>query len=108
MKAKPIPTSARLLVKEREQGRCFRCGMRGQEISHRRRRGIRDGQEHSLPNLMFFCRTCHVFLHANPTIAIDKGWQVSSYVNDIAPIPALRWDGAWVALEPDGTYRLLP
>lgn len=80
--------------------------MRGYEMSHRRRRGVRDGHEHSPANILLFCRTCHAFLHANPTEAMKRGWAVSSYVDDVRDVLVLRWDGAWVRLEHDGTTLL--
>lgn len=102
----PIPQATRLLVYEREGGRCFRCGMRGGEISHRRPRGVRDGSEHAAFNLLLFCRTCHVWLHAHTTKAQENGWAVSRYEDAPASIPTLRWDGAWVYLTEGGGYYL--
>lgn len=80
--------------------------MRGYEMSHRRRRGVRDGREHSPANILLFCRTCHVFLHANPIEAMECGWAISSYVEDVSAIAALRWDGAWVRLTHSGLVHL--
>jgi hypothetical protein len=104
-KGNPIPQAMRLLVFEREQGRCFACGMRGYEMSHRRPRGIRDGFEHAAFNILLFCRTCHIWLHGHTTEAHEKGWAISRYEDDPASIPALRWDGALVYLTPEGGYR---
>jgi len=104
-KGNPIPQSIRLLVYEREGGRCFRCGMRGSEMSHRRPRGIRDGLEHAAFNILLFCRTCHVWLHANTKMAHAGGWAVSRYEADPSTIPALRWDGVLVYLTEGGGYR---
>lgn len=79
--------------------------MRGSEMSHRRRRGVKDGDQHSPVNLLLFCRTCHVWLHANPIEAMQKGWAVSSYVRHPGDIRVLRWDGAWVLLHHDGGWH---
>lgn len=77
-------------------------------MSHRRTRGVRDGLEHSVCNILLFCRTCHVWLHTNPSAAIESGWAVSRYVEDPASVPARRWDGALVHLTKDGRVIMAP
>lgn len=93
-----IPTKTRQQVIERDENRCFRCGMTGTEIQHRKRR--REGG-HALSNLIRICSSCHRWVHANPARATEDGYTVSSYA-DPQDFPVTRWDGAKVLLHDDG------
>jgi len=99
-----IPSATRKKVIERDQDRCWVCGMRGSEIQHRKRR--REGG-HGMANLIRVCHSCHHDrIHRNPTWAKEHGYTVSSYA-DPADVPVDRWDGAIVRLGDDGTMTFL-
>ena len=93
-----IPSATRKKVIERDKDRCWRCGLRGTEIQHRKRR--REGG-HSLSNLIRMCHTCHMWVHDHPAGATGSGWTVSVYGNP-SQIPVQRWDGALILLHDDG------
>jgi hypothetical protein len=97
--ANEIPTATRRKVIDRDEDRCWVCGMRGSEIQHRKRR--REGG-HGMANLIRVCRTCHHDkIHRNPRWAMENGYTVSSYMNP-AEMPIKRWDGAVILLDDEG------
>lgn len=100
-----IPQKVRIVVDAREQGRCLRCGGRGTDIHHRKRR--REGG-HGLANCILLCRTCHQWAHANPLLAREQGFIVRAN-NDDDPAQTLvrAWWG-WTWLTENGAYRPTP
>lgn len=101
----PIPQASRLLVETREIGRCLRCGMRGSDWHHRRKRSVKDEHQHCACNGVLLCRTCHTWAHAYPLEAKAKGYIVSQF----QPSPGLTQVDAWhgaVTLWCDGSYGI--
>lgn len=88
-----IPTKSRELVHERDEMRCGRCGGRGTEISHRRPRSVADEHQHCPCNLIYACRDCHAWAHANPTDAQIERFTLSRMTADPSKIPVLMWHG---------------
>lgn len=69
----PIPTKSRLLLKQRDDGHCLMCGVNGTDLHHRRRRRVKDEEQHAPSNLVTLCRRDHQWVHANPREAQAKG-----------------------------------
>lgn len=89
MSGNPIPTKAREVVKERDRGRCLRCGSsRGSDLHHRRRRRESAGHDpHCVCNLVTLCRTCHTWVHKHPSQAREARLIVSAYISSPAEHP---------------------
>lgn len=96
-----IPTRARVVVRERDNGQCLRCGGHAQEVHHRRRR--REGG-HSYEVLVSMCSPCHRWAHGEPAAALAAGFRVSVHDPDVAGVPLATFMGS-VFLEVDGGIR---
>jgi 5-methylcytosine-specific restriction endonuclease McrA len=96
-----IPTKARAVVGERDAGHCLRCGGHSREIHHRRRR--REGG-HDYEVLVSLCSECHRWAHAEPTAALEAGFRVSAFNEDVAGVPIRSFMGP-IYLEHDGGIR---
>lgn len=94
----PIPTKARQEIAVRDNSQCRRCGMRGYEIHHRKRR--REGG-HGLENLVLLCRPCHAASHSDPPRARSTGFIVPTWVSEAWTVP-LKMFAGWGLLLPDG------
>lgn len=95
----PIPTAVRLAVDERDRRHCMRCSATGREIHHRMRR--REAG-HAMSVCILLCRTCHRFVHANPTQAKADGFIVPPW-GDTLTMPVKSYRG-WITLADDGSY----
>jgi hypothetical protein len=81
-----IPTRVRVVVRQRDEGHCMRCGVMvgaNGELHHRRRRGTGE-DPHSLANVITLCggpahAGCHQWVHAHPNEAREGGFIVSTY-----------------------------
>jgi hypothetical protein len=91
-----IPTKQRLLVKNREQGRCAMCQLRGAEWHHRRSRRVRDEHRHCACNGLWLCGTCHRWAHAEPVRSLPWGFVVSQYEATPFLVPYLRLGTEWL------------
>lgn len=102
-----IPTAARLAVKERDEGRCSRCGGLGSEWHHRRRRNVRnDHYQHCCCIGVLLCTVCHRWVHANPAKARDTGYIISSYEEEPWTIPLQVWTKDWQTNDCEGDFTL--
>lgn len=102
-----IPTASRLLVAERDQRRCVRCGSANRpHWHHRRTRRVRDEHTHCPCNGISLCTTCHAWVHANPRQAEKFGWLLSRYVQQPWKHPVLHVHWAWIDLSHDETFAL--
>lgn len=100
----PIPTKSRLLVAARDAGHCLRCGGKGNQWHHRRRRGVKDSHTHAACNGITLCPSiCHPWVHANPTAAKGMGWIVGAH-DDPHESPVYTFMWGWVLLNHDGTF----
>jgi hypothetical protein len=100
-----IPTRSREIVHTRERGRCLRCGGRGQEWAHRRRRNVADGHQHCPCNGCWLCNTCHQdWAHKNPIAAREEGFIVSQFQHLPGSVPVHSFYGV-LYLECDGGIR---
>ncbi len=75
-----IPKSVRLFVRQREVGRCLRCGVgegEGSHDIHHRQRRREAG--HAVWTCILLCRTCHNWAHANPARARMTGFIISAH-----------------------------
>lgn len=84
-----IPTLSRTIVKDRENVRCCRCGTPSPlgEWHHRRSRRVVDVHQHCPCNGVWLCRTCHVWVHANPMHARRTGFIVSMHNSEPENVP---------------------
>ena len=95
------------LVEERAGNYCETCGtpaLASMALHHRKLKS-RGGKD-SVSNLIRVHHGCHNLdtdsIHANPSMATDKGWMVSSW-SEPENEPFLQPDGLWVLLKMDGT-----
>lgn len=99
-----------MLVWQRDQGRCVRCGRPAVgewSIQHRRARGMggtRRPDANSAANLVVLCGSattgCHGWVESHPTEAARWGYRVAQN-QDPAQV-AVWWHGRWVGLTEDG------
>jgi len=95
------------LVQTRAGNYCETCGRPALESMalHHRKLKSRGGKD-SASNLIQVHHECHNLgtqsIHANPSMATDKGWMVSSWA-DPETEPMLTPDGSWVILKDDGS-----
>ena len=67
------------MVLARSGGMCERCGGNGEQIHHRRPRGMggTHRQETNMPaNLVNLCRECHGWVESHRTQALADGWLI--------------------------------
>lgn len=94
MAGNAIPTRSRRIVKERDNNQCQRCGARGSDWHHRRRRAVKGGHfQHCPCNGVWLCRTCHTWAHANPRVALALGYIVSAYDDEPHAMPIRTFQG---------------
>lgn len=97
---------SQLVVWERESGRCIRCDEQGEQVHHRRPRGIggasRSTVVHNLSNLMLVCSPCHTWLESARSSAERSGWIVRHGVARPADVPLMHAMLGWVLLDDDG------
>lgn len=98
-----IPTQSRVMLKKRDGSRCLRCGMRGYQLHHRRRRAVRDEHTHAPSNLVTLCQPCHAWVHANPAKAQEDGYIVTAHTDrpDLRPVKTFR---GWAHFDISGGY----
>lgn len=104
-----IPASQRRVVSERDNHQCQRCGTRGSDWHHRRRRAVKTHYQHCACNGVLLCRTCHNWAHSNPEEARAEGLIVSAYEDEPHAVPINTFQG-WLLLHCDGsiTYTTRP
>lgn len=96
-----IPAKNRELCRERFRGQCARCGMAGAQAHHRQRR--REGG-HAVAILVWLCRTCHEWAHANPDEARLTGFIITVHDGEPAAVPIKTFAG-WVLFDNEGGYE---
>lgn len=90
----PIPTHRREQVNQRERYRCLRCGGRGAEWHHRRRRNVRHSHDpHCACNGVLLCPTCHRFVHRYKGQGRREGFILPAVVHDPYNQPVTTWRG---------------
>ena len=90
----------------RSHERCERCGSRGEQIHHRRPRGMggtRREDTNSLAAIVHLCANCHSYIESNREWAHEHGWLVRQWA-DPAYQP-VRIQGSWIRLSE--TYTLV-
>jgi 5-methylcytosine-specific restriction protein A len=72
------PTAAvRQQVIERDHGLCARCRFQGNQIHHRRPRGLggsTDPMINNVANLIFVCSPCHLAIELHRERSYAQGW----------------------------------
>ena len=93
-------------VRERDMGRCARCG--STDSLHVHHRVLRSHQGGGNPaNLATLCAECHGHCHANPAAARREGWLLRSADNPAeVPVRHNAWPAGPVLLGPDFDVRL--
>lgn len=98
-----IPTKAREIVRERQNGQCARCGMPYSDLHHRQRR--REAG-HAVGILVGLCRTDHKWAHANPSAAKRDGYIIDPHEADPTSV-ALKSFMGWVLFDNDGNVTFI-
>lgn len=107
------PASARAVL-ARSGGLCERCGRAGEQLHHRRPRGMggtSDPAIHDPSNLVHLCAECHRWVESRRAVAVACGWLVTG-VTSPADTPLFVAPG-WFrvtadALVPIPTEQLAP
>ena len=97
--------ATRQLVVDRDMRRCVRCGEPGQQIHHRKPRGMggtSDPAINSPANLVLLCLACHAYIESHRADAYESGWLVRRWQD---PAEVTAWDLAGIEIEfhADGT-----
>lgn len=96
---------AKIIVRERDQGRCVWCGLRGDEVHHRMNRGAggaqMDSASSALSRLVLLCSECHRLVGQFPQAAEDQGLLVRHGATGCNEVPLL-YRGNLVLLTDDG------
>lgn len=98
-----IPTKAREVVRERQNGQCARCGNTYSELHHRQRR--REAG-HGYEILVGLCGSDHRWAHKYPAAAKEHGYIVSPYEDDVAAVPIKTFMG-WMQFDVDGNAHFV-
>jgi hypothetical protein len=104
-KADPIGTETRATVRRRSGGTCECCAL--SPATHVHHRQLRRCGDHSAPNLLDLCSTCHTRLHNRVRYALDTGMIVSAY-DDPAMREVLYRGRDWVYLGANGELLNVP
>ena len=97
-----IPTKNRELAKARFRGLCARCALPGTDVHHRQRR--RDGG-HDVWNLVWLCRACHSWAHANPDAAKRTGIIIPPWDNNESHMMPIYTYVGFVVFDNEGDYE---
>ena len=84
---------------ERSHERCERCGSRGEQIHHRRPRGMggtRREDTNSLAAIVHLCANCHAYIESNREWAHEHGWLVRQWADPA--FQPVRIQGSWIRL----------
>ena len=97
--------ATRQAVIDRAGRKCERCGQPGEQIHHRKPRGMggtSDPAINAFPNLVLVCVTCHDEIERNRQMAYESGWLVHRWQD---PAEVTAWDLAGIEIEfhADGT-----
>lgn len=71
----------RIIVFDRDGGKCLRCLGDGMDVHHRRVKGMGGSsspQTHGLANLITLCRDCHSYIHDHPEESYALGFLVKA------------------------------
>jgi hypothetical protein len=94
------------LIHNRSAGICERCGWaEGQQIHHRRARGMggtRRDSTNAVYSLAHLCHPCHSLVESNRLEALSDGWLVSQH-GDPSRVPVL-YRGTWRLLDNEGGW----
>lgn len=105
-----IPRVNRQIAQGRAMGQCERCltyTLDG-DLHHRRPKGLGGSKlldRHDVANLVYVCRPCHNWAHANPTAATAAGFLVprSSGIH-FTTVPITNFAGNSRFLDNEGRY----
>jgi len=85
--------ATRQLVADRDMRRCVRCGGPGQQIHHRKPRGMggtSDPAINSPANLVLLCLDCHAYIESHRAEACADGWLVGREADpEMVPVVSL-------------------
>src|SRR4051794_9411784 len=96
----PVTPEVRATVRARAHGRCELCGATGTAVHHRK---LRRHGDHSVPNLVLLCGTCHSKVHTRGSWSYENGWLLRAHQDPAAE--RLAYDGRWRLLLLDGSLR---
>ena len=95
-------------IRERDGGKCARCGgtKGGLHIHHRWMRSA--GKDERACNRVALCAFCHNFVHMNPAAAVDEGWLCGRYADPSEiEVQHWMWPAGPILLDPDGGVILV-
>lgn len=93
------------LVRQRDRDQCRRCHGNGEQIHHRRPRGMggtRDPLINATSNLVLLCSACHLHVETHRTEAFNDGWLVSQHSSRLPSAIPLVVHGLPVWLDDNG------
>lgn len=103
----PEEKSCRLVVAERSEGICEKCGKAGGlEKAHRIARSQSGRWDPS--NVLDLCHDCHHGNHGAPQSAYDHGWHLKGHTEDTTAVRVLfrkGWSVGWAILDDQGGYE---
>lgn len=85
-----IPTTVRVALLARSQGRCERCGQLQDRLDPHHRQQRSCGGQDVLSNLVHVCRRCHDTIHDQNIYTF--GWLVRSWDTPM-DVPVHLWNG---------------
>lgn len=88
------------LVRWRDRDACRRCPRAGEQIHHRKPRGMggtRDPRINCPENLILLCSECHAWIESHRADSIADGWLVSKWADPAAVPLVLHGLPVWLA-----------
>ena len=87
------------LVRWRDRDTCRRCPSPGQQLHHRRPRGMGGTKDPAInrpSNLVLLCASCHSWIETHRAEALSDGWLVSQWATPSAVPLIVRGRPIWL------------
>jgi 5-methylcytosine-specific restriction protein A len=110
VKATGPTLAARAAVQVRDGDYCQRCGRQGQQIHHRKPRGMggtSDPMINNPANLVLLCQDCHMWIERNREVGYAQGWLVHR-TDDPAMVPMTMLTGTQLIHDQFGNKIVQP
>jgi len=99
------------LYLDRDQSRCYHCGITGDQLipQHRAGRGMGGSKiRNRISNIIVFCSNANGALESDPEFAQlgrELGWKLSAYEDPTTTPIFEAWSGSWWILNDEGSRR---